>query len=532
MKKVLALSMTLFMTLGMCSTAFANVNNVSILGEPVGIYNADGVLLVADKSANVIYQIDDGNLSVFSGKSAVKDIYGDSLSYYYDGSNENAYYGDPYDITPYLDGYAVTDRQYNVIRYISDYKVYTIVGSETAGYKDDKSVKAKFNGPTGITTDEEGNLYVADTQNNVIRKVDTEGTVTTFAGTKKEGYKDGEAKKASFNQPTGIDWYDGALYVCDTGNQRIRKIEDGKVTTFAGTADYYIDSDNIFEGGYQDGAAKQAQFAEPMGVLVHNGVVYVADSGNSAVRKIENGVVSTVIINSDPEHSTYPAQPRDIAMLDGMLYVTDSFAGLVYSLSDVLAKETSSGQNLYTFDDVSENDWFYKVVTFMKAKGYISGTEVNKFSPDVSMTKGMFVAVLGRICEAEGVRIEEKPCQYSDVKDDMYYAKYAQWAKENSIALSSENGRFYPEENITRQEMMAMLHNAAKYMGKNAEVNGYKTIYSFNDKDKVAYWAVDAANWAYSNGIVSGRGDNMLAPEATATRAEVSQIFMQYLQNN
>ena len=144
----------------------------------------------------------------------------------------------------------------------------------------------------------------------------------------------------------------------------------------------------------------------------------------------------------------------------------------------------------------------------------------------------MFVAVLGRICEAEGVRIEEKPCQYSDVKNDMYYAKYAQWAKENSIALSSENGRFYPEENITRQEMMVMLYNAAKYMGKNAEVNGYKTIYSFNDKDKVAYWAVDAANWAYSNGIVSGRGDNMLAPEATATRAEVSQIFMQYLQNN
>ncbi|MBR5467767.1 MAG: S-layer homology domain-containing protein [Firmicutes bacterium] len=530
MKKVLALSMTLLMAFGACQTAFANATNVSILGEPMGIYNADGVLLVADRSDNVIYQIEDGKTNVYSGKSAVKDIYGNALGYYYDGSNEEAYYGDPYDITSYLNGYAVTDKEFNVIRYISDYKVYTIAGNENAGYKDDSGVKARFNGPTGITTDDEGNLYVSDTQNNVIRKIDTKGRVTTFAGTKKEGYKDGEVKKATFNQPTGIDWYNGALYVCDTGNQRIRKIENGKVTTFAGAAEYYVDSDGIFEGGYQDGKALQAQFADPMGILVEKGIVYVADSGNSAIRKIENGVVSTILANNDPDNSTYPAQPRDMAIVDGMLYISDSFAGLVYSLNDALGK-TDSG-TMAAFDDVKQNDWYYKAVTFMKAKGYISGTEVNKFSPDMNMTKGMFVAVLGRICEDEGARIEDKPCQYSDVKDGMYYTKYAQWAKEKGIAVASEGGKFYPEENITRQEMMVMLYNAAKYLGKDVEVSGYKTIYSFNDRDKVAYWAVDAANWAYNAGIVSGRGDNMLAPEATATRAEVSQIFMQYLQNN
>ena len=521
MKKLLALSMSMLMALGICQTAFAEESNVLILGEPAGIYNADGVLLVADRSDNVIYQIDNGNISVYSGKSAVKDIYGNATSYYYDGNNETAYYGDPYDITPYLNGYAVTDKEFNVIRYISDYKVYTIVGSGNAGYKDASSVKAEFNGPTGITTDDEGNLYISDTQNNVIRKVDTEGNVTTFAGNRKEGYKDGEAKKASFNQPTGIDWYKGALYVCDTGNQRIRKIENGYVTTFAGTAGYYLDSAGIFEGGYKDGTALQAQFAEPMGVFVDNGIVYVADSGNSAVRKIENGMVSTLLVNDDPDHSVYPAQPMDIAVLDGMLYVTDPFAGLVYS----------SGYVAYDnpFEDVKAEDWFYNAVTFMKAKGYISGTHTNKFSPDINMTKGMFVTVLGRICESEGVVIGNKDCLFTDVNDNIYYAKYAQWAKENGIAYGSENERFYPEQSITRQEMFVMLYNAAKYMGDDVSVSGYETVYGFNDSNKVASWAVEAANWTYSEGIVSGRGDNMLFPEATATRAEVSQIFTQYL---
>ena len=258
-----------------------------------------------------------------------------------------------------------------------------------------------------------------------------------------------------------------------------------------------------------------------MGVFVDNGIVYVADSGNSAVRKIENGMVSTLLVNDDPDHSVYPAQPMDIAVLDGMLYVTDPFAGLVYS----------SGYVAYDnpFEDVKAEDWFYNAVTFMKAKGYISGTHTNKFSPDINMTKGMFVTVLGRICESEGVVINNKDCLFVDVDDNMYYAKYAQWAKENGIAYGSENERFYPEQSITRQEMFVMLYNAAKYMGDDVSVSGYETVYGFNDSNKVASWAVEAANWTYSEGIVSGRGDNMLFPEATATRAEVSQIFTQYL---
>lgn len=528
MKKFLALSMSLMLLVGTCQTAFGQV---TILGEPTGIYPAEGGLLVTDISNNAIYRIENGKETVYSGQIAVQDIYGDALEYYYDGSVETAYYGDPYDITPYLNGYALTDTEFNVVRYISENKVYTIAGTEEAGYKDGKSVNTAFNGPTGITTDDAGNLYVADTQNNVIRKIDTKGVVTTFAGTKTAGCKDGAAGAAQFNQPTGIDWDKGALYVCDTGNQRIRKVENGQVTTFAGTAGYYLDSDEIYEGGYQDGAAAQAQFSSPMGILAENGVVYVADSGNSAVRMIRNGMVSTAVINQDLLQSVYPSRPTGLAMLNGTLYITDPFAGLVYSLQDALTKPSSAGNGADIFKDVKQTDWFCNAVSYMYGQGLISGTAEGQFSPNMNMTRGMFVTVVGRICEANGEQILKGGCEFSDVKQDMYYAKYVQWAKENGIASGADDGRFYPDKNISRQEMLVMLRNLAKHMDKDITVNGSKTAENFNDYGQIEKWAVGAVNWAYSNGIVSGRDGNLLAPNATATRAEVSQIFMKYLQN-
>ena len=526
MKKFLALSMSLLMVFGVCQTAFGQV---TILGEPVGIHNAGGVFLVTDKSDNVIYQIKNGEASVYSGKSAVADIYGDAMEYYYDGGVETAYYGDPWDIAPYLEGYAVTDTAFNVVRYISDAKVYTIAGSETAGYKNGSSVKTAFNGPTGLAADDAGNLYVADTQNNVIRMIDTKGNVTTFAGTGKEGFQDGTASAAQFNQPTGLDWENGVLYVADTGNQRIRRVENGMVTTFAGTAGYYLQSEGIYEGGYQDGGAVQAQFSNPMDVLAENGVVYVADTGNSAVRKIEHGVVSTAVMNTDPLRSVYPARPQGLAMMDGVLYIADSFAGLVYSVNDALAKAGNMGEGAAIFKDVDQKDWFNKAVMFMYDRNLISGTGDKQFSPDQNMTRGMFVTVMGRISEAEGEVIANNGCDFSDVKDGAYYAKYIQWAKEKGII--SGDGQFYPDRNITRQEMLVMLRNLADHMGKDTTPKGNKNVESFKDFSQIESWAVSASNWAYNSGIISGRDGNLLAPKATATRAEVSQIFMKYLQN-
>jgi len=158
------------------------------------------------------------------------------------------------------------------------------------GSQDGTGAAAAFNSATGVATDSVGSVYVADTGNDTIRKITPEGVVSTFAGTAgMTGSADGTRAAARFNQPRGVatDSADN-VYVADAANDTIRKITpEGVVSTFAGTAGM---------SGSVDGAGAAARFYGPIGLAVDgSGNVYVADSGNSLIRKITPvGVVSTL----------------------------------------------------------------------------------------------------------------------------------------------------------------------------------------------------------------------------------------------
>lgn len=184
----------------------------------------------------------------------------------------------------------VTDTDDETIRKVTPGGIVsTLAGSVgQAGRTDGVASAALFDNPQGIAVDSEGNVYVADTGNNTIRKISPGGLVTTLAGTPGEiGYADGVGSAAGFQQPTGIAVdKTGTLYVADTINSKIRKISPiGAVTTLAG-------------GGppYSDGTGTAAGFDNPQGVAVDSrGNVYVADTFGYTIRKITpTGVVSTL----------------------------------------------------------------------------------------------------------------------------------------------------------------------------------------------------------------------------------------------
>ena len=158
------------------------------------------------------------------------------------------------------------------------------------GTSDATGTNARFNAPTGIGADSAGNLYVADTGNHGIRRITTAGTVTTFAGTLGvSGSANLTGTSASFNSPKGIVVdASGNVYVADTGNHAIRKITSaGVVTTFAG---------GMGVSGTANGTGTAARFNAPTGITIDStGNLYVADTGNNAIRKITSaGVVTTI----------------------------------------------------------------------------------------------------------------------------------------------------------------------------------------------------------------------------------------------
>jgi len=169
--------------------------------------------------------------------------------------------------------------------YLETVTVTTFAGSGTEGYRDGPGAQAQFAFPRGIAIDGSGNLYVGDGSNNRIRQVTPAGVVSTLAGSGTYGFADGPAAQAQFDGP---DWItidgSGNLYVIDVFGNPIRKITPaGMVSTLAGGT-----------YGFADGPAAQAGFRYPQGIAIDGwGSLYVGDEGSNRIRKITSGVVTT-----------------------------------------------------------------------------------------------------------------------------------------------------------------------------------------------------------------------------------------------
>ena len=203
-----------------------------------------------------------------------------------------------------------------------------------------------FDTPTGLAVDDDGTVYIADTGNNVIRAMDSDGNVTTYAGGE-EGCTLGTLKQVRFSQPTGLYYADGVLYVADSGNHRIVAIENGMVTLVAGAQ---LTGDAAVEGDYLDGKAEEARFANPQGIAVDDaGAVYVADTGNSAVRVIRDGFVVTLISG---EADIRCVSPRGLLVQGDTLLVGDVFTNTLtsYDVRQLTKGWKKVGNNWYYLD--------------------------------------------------------------------------------------------------------------------------------------------------------------------------------------
>lgn len=241
---------------------------------PEGVaVDRNGILYVADTHNNLIRKISpDGMVTTLAGQRIFHTI---------PGTDTVVRFDNPAGIAVDSSGYVyVADCGNDLIRKISpDGKVQDIAGNGKRGAKDSSCLNASFYLPGGLALDSTGNIYVADTYNNMIRKISPSGFVTTLAGRPFAGVANGKGSSASFSHPAGLTVGPGGnIFVADVGNNKIRVISpDGIVSNFAGSG----------APGATNGRDTIASFSRPYGVTADkSGNIYVADYLNNQIRKI------------------------------------------------------------------------------------------------------------------------------------------------------------------------------------------------------------------------------------------------------
>lgn len=174
------------------------------------------------------------------------------------------------------------------------------------------------------------------------------------------------------------------------------------------------------------------------------------------------------------------------------------------------------------FLDVKETDWFYHDVAEVYAKGWMVGTSKDSFSPREQISRGMIVTILHRIAGEPAA----ENTYFADVPLNRYYTAAAAWAVEQGIVTGYGDGHFGPSDPMTREQIIMILYNYANLSGVNTDAQS--DLSQFNDLDQLSPDARRAMSWAYSIGLIRGKGDGILDPAGATTRAETAAFLIRF----
>ncbi|PHV70808.1 hypothetical protein CS063_08555 [Sporanaerobium hydrogeniformans] len=250
---------------------------------------------------------------------------------------------------------------------------------------------------------------------------------------------------------------------------------------------------------------------------------------NKQVQSFGNGNVSVTIpytlgANEKAENvqTVYVDSNGKVHWMTGSVY--DSVEKVVrFATSHFSTYGIGYKQQSPTFTDIIGH-WAKEDIEFVVSRGFFSGTSATTFSPNTTMTRGMFITALGQLANAD-VSVYQNS-SFTDVKSDAYYRGYIEWASKNSLVNGTGDGKFAPDQSITREQMAVIMENYTKVIGfalpKIHEEN------TFVDSTKISAYAKDAVMQMQMAGLISGKNGNLFDPQGTATRAEVAAVLRRF----
>ena len=321
-------------------------------GGPTGTaVDSKGNIFVCDSLNHQIRKVTpQGVVTIFAGGNSSGAL---------DANGTKAFFNFPADIAiDAADNIWVADANNHTIRKITPSgDVTTVAGSAPVkGYKDGSGKVAQFSFPNGVACDKDGNVYVADTANCAIRKVTPAGVVTTFAGHPGPGHDDGIGTAASFHFPYGLCFGpSGNLYVADTQNNLIRKITPGAaVSTIAGNPEQVKVGDITSNLGTSDGTGSAARFYYPYDIAAdNNGTLYVVDTNNHTIRKITADSVVTTFAGKALPRNLRDGPPAEAQFIRIQDMAADALGNIVLIDDRMIRKISPNG----TVSTVAGGPW-------------------------------------------------------------------------------------------------------------------------------------------------------------------------------
>lgn len=426
----------------------------------------------------------------------------------------------------------------------------------------------------GSITTEEGTKIIAGQQDGQVPIIKSDGTITVPAGATVQ-----ESGGPVVTAPEGgvVVGSDGKIIVSATGITLDRDTLNLYSNTTPNTATLVatVTPENTTD------AVEWSSDNEDVATVTQNGVVTAHKDGTAtitakageetascivtvstyhytgkysyeiSVAQPDNGSVAVDKYATEGETVTITATPDDGYMLDTLsvtaggkeLEVTDNGDG-TYSFTMPSSKvsitaafaedpdwvdpeqpEEPSTTVADIFNDVVPGAWYTDAVQYAYDNGLMTGTSATTFEPNTTTTRGMIVSMLHRLEGSPAVGSAD----FSDVAGGDWYADPVAWAASEGIVGGYGDGTFGPNDPITREQMASILYRYADYKG--LDVSARASLDAYSDADSVSPWASDVMSWAVSEGIISGMTEDTLAPQGTATRAQVAAMFQRFLEN-
>lgn len=340
--------------------------------------------------------------------------------------------------------------------------------------------------------------------------------------------------------PADLEKIDKILYILDNQGAEYYRLSDGSRATLE---QYYYDGPYEYNGrerGIEAGLrdAERVRFSNgayviPMDQVAGNVIAMLMEPDVTDSNGYDGSLYQYGVIDYDEETMNFPIyrytgdNPRETLVSNSSSGGGSSGGGSSSGNNGSQTEEPdepSGTQDETVFSDVSSSAWYAEAVNYVYENGLMTGISSTQFAPNNTLTRAMVVQTLYAMANKPAVSGSEN---FTDVSSGDWFADAVTWASANGIVSGYNATQFAPNDPLTREQLALILYGYAQMRGYNTTQSG-TSIQKFTDYGSISAWALEAMDWAVNAGLLSGKGNGVLDPTGTATRAEVAQILMNF----